>query len=148
MQIFYLFTKKKHLNELCFHTPGLERKTHKKKLQLLKILYSASSNVSVLSDKGLVYSSLQYQHNRVASFSREIFCQASQAFDLNLVVHSGTSLICFELLELIKRKKQVFFKILLCTILLYKQKGGKKPGFSNITVSFICQILNSYYNML
>lgn len=60
MQILSLLAKKKHNNELCFHTPNLVRKTNKKKLQLLKIIYSASVYVSVLSDKGLVYNSLQY----------------------------------------------------------------------------------------
>lgn len=109
MQIFSLLARRKHNNELFFCTPNLVRKTNKSKLQLLKIIQSASVNVSVLSDKGLLYSSLQYQHIRVASFSREIPCQTSQAFDLNLALHSGT-LLCFELLELIKRKEQVFFQ--------------------------------------
>lgn len=136
MQIFSLLAKKKHLNELCFHTPGLVRKTHKKKLQLLKIIYSASANVSVLSDKGLVYSSLQYQHNRVASFSREMFCQASQAFDLNLVVHSGTSLICFELLELIKRKKQVFFQNFTLYYFTVQAEGRKETWIFKHNILF------------
>lgn len=135
MQIFSLLVQKRHSNELSFHTPSLVRKTKKKKLQLPKTIYSASANVSVLSDKGIVYSSLQYQQNRVASLSREIPCQTSQAFDLNLAVHS-TLLICFELLELIKRKKQFFSKFYFCTILLYKQKGGKKPRFFKHSCSF------------
>lgn len=60
MQIFSLLVQKRHSNELSFHTPSLVRKTKKKKLQLPKTIYSASANVSVLSDKGIVYSSLQY----------------------------------------------------------------------------------------
>lgn len=149
MQIFSLLARRKHNNELFFCTPNLVRKTNKSKLQLLKIIYSASVNVSVLSDKGLLYSSLQYQHIRVASFSREIPCQTSQAFDLNLALHSDTLLICFELLELMKRKEQVFFKILILQYFTVQAKGRKETWIFKHSCSFdlICQILNLYYVM-
>lgn len=149
MQIFSLLARRKHNNELFFCTPNLVRKTNKSKLQLLKIIQSASVNVSVLSDKGLLYSSLQYQHIRVASFSREIPCQTSQAFDLNLALHSGT-LLCFELLELIKTKEQVFFfKILILQYFTVQAEGRKETWIFKHSCSFdlICQILNLYYVM-
>lgn len=105
VQILSLLDKGKHHNEFCFHTFNLVRKINNMKLKLLKIIYSASVNVSVLSDRDCFE-----QFVRAAFFffsPRKIPCQASQTFDLNLSVHTGTLFICVGLLELMPRKKQL-----------------------------------------
>lgn len=77
VQILSLLAKDKHNNEFCFHNPNLVSKINKRKLKLLKIIYSASVNVNVLSDRDLVNNSLHYYHIRAAIFPRKIPCQTS-----------------------------------------------------------------------
>lgn len=53
-----LLGKGKHNNKFCFHTSNLVKKVNKGKLKLFKIIYSASVNASVLSDRDFFFNNL------------------------------------------------------------------------------------------